>query len=218
MSFWSSRDRRRLSVVARALAQHAVVSVMALVVVGATATIICVRVVQGQALRQAEGGGEVVATRIVAPLVTPSLSGNPKSISTRSGRVWSIRRNPSPAVPAVPTTSMSVSALSASRRRSTSVWWSSTMTTLVTGSTLSPRQPLGDPSCHPSQPYILMRICRVKMAFLVMTARRSCRTDQKLLLRDLPRIGDSPSLVVGLPEPDMVSILTHEWGYRPRHV
>ena len=43
---------------------------MALIVVGATAAIICVRVVQGQALRQAEGGGEVVATRIVAPLVT----------------------------------------------------------------------------------------------------------------------------------------------------
>ena len=39
-----------MSVVARALAQHAVVSLMALVVVGATAAIICVRVVQAQAL------------------------------------------------------------------------------------------------------------------------------------------------------------------------
>ena len=46
---------------------------MALVVVGATAAIICVRVVQSQALRQAEGGGEVVATQVVAPLVTPGV-------------------------------------------------------------------------------------------------------------------------------------------------
>jgi signal transduction histidine kinase len=70
---WSRRNRRRLSVVARALAQHAVVSVMALIVVGATAAIICVRVVQAQALRQAEIGGEVVATRIVAPKVNQDL-------------------------------------------------------------------------------------------------------------------------------------------------
>ena len=69
LSLWSPRERR-LSVVARALAQHAVVSIMALVVVGATAAIVCVRVVQSQALRQAEGGGEVVATRVVAPKVT----------------------------------------------------------------------------------------------------------------------------------------------------
>ncbi len=76
MILWSRGDRRRLSVVARALAQHAVVSVMALVVVGATAAIICVRVVQAQALRQAEAGGEVVATRIVAPLVTQGVYDN----------------------------------------------------------------------------------------------------------------------------------------------
>jgi signal transduction histidine kinase len=62
-----------MSVVARALAQHAVVSVMALVVVGATAAIICVRVVQAQALRQAEAGGNVVATQVVAPLVNQGL-------------------------------------------------------------------------------------------------------------------------------------------------
>jgi signal transduction histidine kinase len=62
-----------MSVVARALAQHAVVSVMALVVVGATAAIICVRVVQAQALRQAEAGGQVVATQVVAPLVNQGL-------------------------------------------------------------------------------------------------------------------------------------------------
>jgi signal transduction histidine kinase len=71
--FRSPRDRRRLSVVARALAQHAVVSVMALVVVGATAAIVCVRVVQSQALHQAEMSGDVVARRIVAPLVTQDL-------------------------------------------------------------------------------------------------------------------------------------------------
>jgi two-component system, NarL family, sensor kinase len=72
LSLWSGRDRR-LSVVARALVQHAAVSVLALVVVGATAAIICVRVVQSQALRQAEGGGRVVATQVVAPLVTQGL-------------------------------------------------------------------------------------------------------------------------------------------------
>jgi two-component system, NarL family, sensor kinase len=71
--FRSPRERRRLSVVARALAQHAVVSVMALVVVGATAAIVCVRVVQSQALRQAESSGKTIATNIVAPLVTPEL-------------------------------------------------------------------------------------------------------------------------------------------------
>ena len=73
MIFRSPRERRRLSVVARALAQHAVVSVMALVVVGATAAIVCVRVVQSQALRQAESSGRTIATNIVAPLVTPEL-------------------------------------------------------------------------------------------------------------------------------------------------
>jgi two-component system NarL family sensor kinase len=88
LSRWPSRDRRRLSVVARALAQHAVVSVMALVVVGATAAIICVRVVQSQALRQAEGGGEVVATRIVAPLITPEVyAGDSKALGLLDQRV-----------------------------------------------------------------------------------------------------------------------------------
>ena len=89
MIVWSPRrDRRRLSVVARALAQHAVVSVMALIVVGATAAIICVRVVQAQALRQAEGGGEVVATRIVAPLVTQGVyDGDEAALNTLDDRV-----------------------------------------------------------------------------------------------------------------------------------
>jgi two-component system, NarL family, sensor kinase len=81
LSLWSGRDRR-LSVVARALVQHAVVSVLALVVVGATAAIICVRVVQSQALRQAEGGGEVVATKVVAPLVTQGVyDGKPDALN-----------------------------------------------------------------------------------------------------------------------------------------
>jgi len=70
LTLWIPRDRRQLSVVARALARHAVVSLMALVVVGGAAAVICVQVVRSQALRQAEGGGEVVATRIVAPKVT----------------------------------------------------------------------------------------------------------------------------------------------------
>jgi signal transduction histidine kinase len=88
LTFWSRRDRRRLSVVARALAQHAVVSVMALVLVGATAAIICVRVVQGQALRQAEGGGEVVATRIVAPFVNQGVhDADPVAITALDQRV-----------------------------------------------------------------------------------------------------------------------------------
>jgi two-component system, NarL family, sensor kinase len=87
LSLWTGRDRR-LSVVARALVQHAVVSVLALVVVGATAAIICVRVVQSQALRQAEGGGRVVATQVVAPLVTQGIyDGNSEAQSALDDRV-----------------------------------------------------------------------------------------------------------------------------------
>jgi signal transduction histidine kinase len=87
LSLWSSRDRR-LSVVARALVQHAVVSVLALVVVGATAAIVCVRVVQSQALRQAEGGGEVVATRVVAPLVNQGVYvADPNALTALDDRV-----------------------------------------------------------------------------------------------------------------------------------
>jgi two-component system NarL family sensor kinase len=87
LSLWSSRDRR-LSVVARALVQHAVVSVLALVVVGATAAIVCVRVVQSQALRQAEGGGEVVATRVVAPLVNQGVyDGDANALTALDDRV-----------------------------------------------------------------------------------------------------------------------------------
>jgi two-component system, NarL family, sensor kinase len=87
LNLWTGRERR-LSVVARALAQHAVVSVLALVVVGATAAIICVRVVQSQALRQAEGGGRVVATQVVAPLVTQGLyDGDPAAQLALDDRV-----------------------------------------------------------------------------------------------------------------------------------
>jgi signal transduction histidine kinase len=61
---------RRLPVVGRALVQHAAISVLALLVVGAAATVICVRLVQSEALRQAESGGRAIADRVVAPLVT----------------------------------------------------------------------------------------------------------------------------------------------------
>ena len=60
-------------------------------------------------------------TSTSAAVVTPSASGSPKSINTRSGLVASTSPNPSAAVPAVPTTSMSASALNASRKRSTNV-------------------------------------------------------------------------------------------------
>jgi two-component system, NarL family, sensor kinase len=81
-------DRRRLSVVSRTLAQHAVVSLLVLGVVGATAAIVCVRVVQAQALSQAEGGGEVVATRVVAPLVNQGVyDGNDKDLKTLDEQV-----------------------------------------------------------------------------------------------------------------------------------
>ncbi len=61
---------------------------MALVVVGATASIICVRVVQAQALRQAEAGGEVVGERIVAPKVTQGVyDGNREALTALDDRV-----------------------------------------------------------------------------------------------------------------------------------
>jgi signal transduction histidine kinase len=61
---------RRLPVVGRALVQHAAISLLALLVVGAATAIICVRLVQSDALRQAETGGGAIADRVVAPLVT----------------------------------------------------------------------------------------------------------------------------------------------------
>jgi two-component system, NarL family, sensor kinase len=62
--------RGRLSVVARALVQHAAVSLAALILVAAAATFICVRLVQSEALRQADSGGEAIATHLVEPLLT----------------------------------------------------------------------------------------------------------------------------------------------------
>ena len=61
---------RRPSVVARALAQHAAISLAALVAVGALAAIICVQVVQDQALRRAEQYGASIARHDIAPRVT----------------------------------------------------------------------------------------------------------------------------------------------------
>ncbi|HEY6744580.1 MAG TPA: ATP-binding protein [Mycobacteriales bacterium] len=58
----------RLPVVARALVQHAAVSLVALVLVAGAAAVVCVRLVQTEALRQAESGGEAVA-RLMAPLI-----------------------------------------------------------------------------------------------------------------------------------------------------
>ena len=64
---------RRPSVVARALAQHAAISLAALVAVGALAAIICVQVVQDQALRRAEQYGASIARTVIAPRVTPGV-------------------------------------------------------------------------------------------------------------------------------------------------
>jgi two-component system, NarL family, sensor kinase len=61
---------RRPSVVARALVQHAAISLAALVAVGALAAIICVQVVQDLALRRAEQYGESIARYVIAPRVT----------------------------------------------------------------------------------------------------------------------------------------------------
>jgi len=61
---------RRPSVVARALAQHAAISLAALVAVGTLAAIICVQAVQDQALRRAEQYGASIARSVIAPRVT----------------------------------------------------------------------------------------------------------------------------------------------------
>jgi signal transduction histidine kinase len=53
--------------------QHAAISLVALVAVGTLAAIICVQVVQDQALRRAESNGESIANRVVAPLVNPGV-------------------------------------------------------------------------------------------------------------------------------------------------
>ena len=61
---------RRPSVVARALVQHAAISLVALIAVGTLAAIICVQVVQDQALRRAEQYGASIARSVIAPRVT----------------------------------------------------------------------------------------------------------------------------------------------------
>ncbi len=53
--------------------QHAAISLLALVGVGALAAIICIQVVQDQALHRAEVNGEAIARRVVAPKVTPGV-------------------------------------------------------------------------------------------------------------------------------------------------
>jgi signal transduction histidine kinase len=63
-------------VVARALVQHAAISLVALVAVGSLAALICVQVVQDQALRRAESNGESIANDVVAPLVNSGVEAN----------------------------------------------------------------------------------------------------------------------------------------------
>jgi two-component system, NarL family, sensor kinase len=60
-------------VVAQALVQHAVISLVALIAVGALAAFICVQVVQDQALHRAEINGGAIARGVVAPMVTPGV-------------------------------------------------------------------------------------------------------------------------------------------------
>jgi len=82
-----SRLRRR-SVVARALVQHAAISLIALVAVGALAAIVCIQVIQTQALRRAESNGELIANQVVAPLVTPGVErGDAESLLALNRRV-----------------------------------------------------------------------------------------------------------------------------------
>jgi two-component system NarL family sensor kinase len=64
---------RRPSVVARALVQHAAISLVALFVVGTLAAFVCVQVVQDQALRRAEDNGKAIADGVVAPKVNPEV-------------------------------------------------------------------------------------------------------------------------------------------------
>jgi two-component system, NarL family, sensor kinase len=78
----------RLSVVARALVQHAAVSLAALVVVAAVAAVVCVRLVQSEALRQAESGGQAIATHLIGPLLTDDFNnGDPAAFQKLDQRV-----------------------------------------------------------------------------------------------------------------------------------
>ena len=81
------RGLDRLSVVARALVQHAAISLMALVAVGSLAAIICVQVVQQQALRRAEANGESIS-RVVAPMINDDIEqGGTRAMSDLDDRI-----------------------------------------------------------------------------------------------------------------------------------
>jgi signal transduction histidine kinase len=78
----------RLSVVARALVQHAAISVLALLVVATAAAVICIRLVQSEALRQAESNGGAIATRVIGPLIDEAFyAGDPDAFRTLDARV-----------------------------------------------------------------------------------------------------------------------------------
>jgi two-component system, NarL family, sensor kinase len=78
----------RLSVVARALVQHAAVSLVALILVAGAAAIVCVRLVQSEALRRADSDGEAIATRVVAPLITDAFNnGDPAAFQQLDQKV-----------------------------------------------------------------------------------------------------------------------------------
>jgi two-component system NarL family sensor kinase len=82
------RRYRRLSVVAQALVQHAVISLIALLLVGAGAAVVCIRLVQDEALRRAETSGAAIANRVVAPLVDQGVrDGDPTALSALDQRV-----------------------------------------------------------------------------------------------------------------------------------
>ena len=59
-----------MSVVAQALLQHAVISLLALAGIGAVAAVICVQLVQAAALRQASRDGDAIARSVVGPFLT----------------------------------------------------------------------------------------------------------------------------------------------------
>jgi two-component system, NarL family, sensor kinase len=82
------RRYRRLSVVARALVQHAGTSMVALLIVGASAAVICIRLVQSEALRHAEDSGAAIASRVVAPLFTDAVRiGEPEAVHALDERI-----------------------------------------------------------------------------------------------------------------------------------
>jgi two-component system, NarL family, sensor kinase len=68
--------------------QHAAISLAALVLVAAAAAIVCVRLVQSEALRQAESGGEAIATHLVGPLLTDKFNnGDPAAFQALDQKV-----------------------------------------------------------------------------------------------------------------------------------